>query len=105
MAETRGCQTGQSFEQRNCWGWGGSGSNRWEFNSFEEAIDVIASRMKRGYGNEHLNAKDIQPTYCGSTCMQWGWRWARGVNHYVIKINDVGEGYGIPRTNEITDWS
>jgi hypothetical protein len=105
MAETRGCQTGLSHEQRNCWGWGGSEPNRWVFNSYEDAIDIITARMIKGYSNKYLNAKDIQPTYCGSTCMQWGWRWAKGVDYYVKKINDFGEKYKLPRTNEITDWS
>lgn len=105
MAETRGCQTGLSHQQRNCWGWGGSEPNRWKFNSYEEAIDIITFRMIKGYTNKYLNAKDIQPTYCGATCMQWGWRWAKGVDYYVKKINDFGEKYKLPRTNEITDWS
>lgn len=105
MAETIGCQTGFSYEQRNCWGWGGSEPNRWEFRSFAEAIDLITYRMIRGYGNNNMNAKDIQSTYCGRTCMQWGWRWAQGVDYYARKINDFGEKYGLPRTNEIYNWS
>jgi hypothetical protein len=105
MAETIGCQTGFSYEQRNCWGWGGSEPNRWEFKTFAEAIDLISYRMIRGYGNNNMNAKDIQSTYCGRTCMQWGWRWAQGVDYYTKRINDFGEKYGLPRTNEIHDWS
>lgn len=105
MAETIGCQTGYSYEQRNCWGWGGAEPNRWEFHTFAEAIDLITYRMIRGYGNNNMNAKDIQSTYCGRTCMQWGWRWAQGVDYYTKRINDFGEKYGLPRTNEIQDWS
>ncbi|MBU0975829.1 MAG: hypothetical protein ABIE03_01615 [Patescibacteria group bacterium] len=105
MAETSGCKTGYSHEQRNCWGWGGSEPNRWEFYTYEEAIDLITYRMKRGYGNKLLNAKDIQPTYCGQTCMEWGWRWAQGVDYYVKKINDFGQQYGLKRTHEIKNWS
>lgn len=101
IAETNGCQTGISYEQRNCWGWGGSGDNRWEFYTFEEAIDFITRSMIKGYGNDRMNAKDIQSTYCGSTCMPYGWKWARGINHYTIIINDFGEKYGLLRTNEI----
>lgn len=105
MAETIGCKTGISHEQRNCWGWGGSGHNRWEFNSYDEAIDLIARNMINGYGNDRLNAKDIQSTYCGITCMEWGWRWAKGVDYYTRIINDFGEKYGLKRTNEINDWT
>ncbi|MFC1780314.1 hypothetical protein ACFLY9_01325 [Patescibacteria group bacterium] len=105
LAETLGCRTGISHEQRNCWGWGGSGRNRWEFDSYEEAIDLITHRMINGYGNERMNARDIQSTYCGSTCMEWGWRWAKGVNNYTMKINDFGEKYGLPRTNEIQSYN
>lgn len=105
MAETIGCQTGISYQQRNCWGWGGSGENRWKFYTFDDAIDIITSRMIEGYGNDRMNARDIQSTYCGRTCMQWGWRWAKGVDYYTQKINDFGEKYSLPRTNEITDWT
>lgn len=101
LAETLGCRTGISHAQRNCWGWGGSGSNRVEFPSYDVAIDFITYRMVKGYTNKYLNAKDIQNTYCGQTCAKWGYRWARGVNYYVIKINDFGEKYSLPRTNEL----
>lgn len=104
IAETNGCQTGTSYEQRNCWGWGGSGDNRWEFYTFEEAIDFITRSMIRGYGNERMNAKDIQSSYCGATCIPYGWKWARGINHYIIIINDLGEKYGLLRTNEIDNF-
>jgi hypothetical protein len=105
MAETLGCQTGESFRQRNCWGWGGSGSNRVEFDSFKQAIDTITYRMIAGYGNDRMNARDIQSTYCGISCMQWGWRWAIGVNNYTIRINDFGQSYGLPRTNEVENFN
>jgi len=104
IAETNGCQTGISFEQKNCWGWGGAGNNRWEFNSFEEAIDQITSRMIRTYGNNRMNAKDIQSTYCGMWCMVYGWKWAKGINYYVYRVNDIGQKYGLERTNEITTF-
>ncbi|MBN2016016.1 hypothetical protein JW766_04245 [Candidatus Dojkabacteria bacterium] len=102
--ETNGCQTGKSYEQKNCWGWGGAGKNRWEFHTFEEAIDIITHRMINGYGNRRMNAKDIQGTYCGPNCMEYGWKWAKGVNYYVFRINDFGERYGLPRTNEIYNF-
>ncbi len=105
IAETNGCQTGLSYKQKNCWGWGGAGDNRWEFNSFDEAIDFITRSMINGYGNDRMNAKDIQNTYCGPSCAPYGWKWARGVNHYVIIINDFGEKYGLTRTNEIYNFN
>lgn len=105
MAETRGCQTGTTHQQRNCWGWGGADPTRWIFASYPQAIDVISYNMINGYTNKYLNAKDIQNTYCGLTCAQWGWRWARGVDYYVKRINDFGAKYDLERTNEITDWS
>lgn len=105
MAETRGCQTGTTHSQRNCWGWGGADPTRWIFSSYPQAIDIISYNMIRGYTNKYLNAKDIQNTYCGLSCAQWGWRWAQGVNYYTRKINDFGEKYGLERTNEVYDWS
>ena len=104
MAETSGCKTGYSHDQRNCWGWGGSEPNRWEFYSYAEAIDTITYRMKKGYGNNNLNPKDIQGTYCGRSCNAWGWRWAMGVDYYIRKLNDFAAKYGIERTNETYDW-
>jgi hypothetical protein len=104
IAETSGCQTGLSFEQKNCWGWGGAGDNRWEFESFDQAIDTIAMNLIKGYGNERMNAKDMQSTYCGRSCMDYGWKWAKGVNSYVIQINNIGEKYGLERTNEIRNF-
>ena len=102
--ETNGCQTGISYEQKNCWGWGGSGPNRWVFLTWEQAIDTISYNMIRGYGNDRMNAKDIQSTYCGTTCTEYGWKWAKGVNYYTKQINDFGEKYGLARSNEIIDW-
>jgi len=104
IAETNGCQTGESFEQKNCWGWGGAGNNRVVFQSFEQAIDVISSRMIKTYGNDRMNARDIQSTYCGAWCMRNGWKWARGINYYVFRINDFGVKYGLARTNEIYNF-
>lgn len=105
IAETNGCQTGISYKQKNCWGWGGAGKNRVVFDNFEQAIDRITFKMIEGYGNERMNAKDIQSTYCGIKCMDWGgWKWAKGVNYYVYRINDFGEKYGLERTNEIVDF-
>ncbi len=104
IAETNGCQTGESFEQKNCWGWGGAGNNRVVFDSFEQAIDIISSRMIRTYGNDRMNARDIQSTYCGTWCMRNGWKWAKGINFYVFRINDFGERYNLKRTNEIYNF-
>jgi len=102
--ETNGCQTGTSYHQKNCWGWGGGPQNRIVFDSLEDAIEIISYAMISSYGNERMNARDIQSTYCGQNCMEQGWKWAKGVNSYVKQINDYGEGYGLPRTNEIEEF-
>lgn len=102
--ETNGCQTGISYHQRNCWGWGGGPKNRIQFESFEDAIDTISYAMVSSYGNERMNPRDIQGTYCGPNCMEQGWKWARGVNSYVKQINNYGLNYGLERTNEITEF-
>ncbi len=100
IAETNGCQTDISYEQRNCWGWGGA--RRVNFHSFEQAIDTITKTMKATYGNRYLNPKDIQHGYCGRWCYESkGWKWAMGVNSYIYRINDFGEKYGLERTHEI----
>ena len=61
--------------------------------------------MISSYGNERMNSKDIQSTYCGANCMASGWKWAKGVQGYVVQINDMGEKYNLPRTNEDIDWT
>lgn len=101
IAETYGCRTDISDLQKNCWGWGGGPSRRVWFSSYESAIEIISREMIETYGNERLNAKDIQNTYCGRWCAEMGWQWAMRVNYYVSEINDYGEKYGLERTNEI----
>lgn len=104
LAETLGCTTGTTHHQKNCWGWGGADPTRVIFPDYPTAIDTITGQMLENYGNDHLNAKDIQSTYCGLSCEPYGFRWAKGVNYYVGKINTYGEAYGLPRTNEITEF-
>lgn len=71
--ETDLCKTGISAKQYNCWGWGGSGSNRIIFHSFPEAVDTITGRLKVGYGDRFFeNANNGALTYCGRHCVNYG---------------------------------
>lgn len=71
--ETDLCKTDISAKQFNCWGWGGSGSNRILFNSFPEAIDTITGRLKANYGDRFFqNPNNGALRYCGAHCTSWG---------------------------------
>lgn len=71
--ETNLCRTDISARQYNCWGWGGSGSNRILFSSFPQAIDTITGRLKTGYGDRFFNnPSNGALSYCGAHCTSWG---------------------------------
>lgn len=71
--ETNLCKTDISAKQYNCWGWGGSGSNRILFSSFPESIDTITRRLMIGYGTRFFNDANYGGlTYCGAHCVNWG---------------------------------
>lgn len=71
--ETDLCKTGISHKQYNCWGFGGSGENRFEYASFEQSIDVITVRLIQGYGKNFFSDPNIgELAYCGRHCNNWG---------------------------------
>ena len=73
FVETKLCTIGFAAQQKNCWGFGGSGRNRITFNTYNEAIDYITRALVSGYGNRFLeNPRLMQYTYCGATCNKWG---------------------------------
>ena len=92
--ETKLCTLGFAAQQKNCWGFGGSGHNRITFNTYNEAIDYITKTLVSGYGNYYLqNPRLMQYTYCGITCNKWG----SGVQSARIEINRISENLGYPK--------
>jgi hypothetical protein len=93
FVETRLCTLALSAKQRNCWGFGGSGSNRITFKSFDEAIDLITNRLVNSYGNNYiLNPEKMQSTYCGPQCTSW----AKGVNNARAEIIKTASELNLP---------
>lgn len=73
--ETRNCTLDLSFEQRNCWGWGGAGENRVIFEDFDESIDYVIEKLMTlpFYGTEFMNDPVVgQFYYCGKHCNKYG---------------------------------
>ncbi len=90
--ETNLCKTGLSYPQYNCWGWGGSGSNRIIFSNFEESIDTITRRLMEGYGRGFFeNANNGGGlSYCGSHCTSWGFHVKSEQNYLRQYLKDNG---------------
>lgn len=91
--ETRLCTLDLSHEQRNCWGFGGSGPNRIWYKSYEDAIDMITDRLVNAYGPSYMtNPVSMQYTYCGPGCHAWG----NGVQSIRYQINNLAIEMGYP---------
>lgn len=71
--ETNLCKTGISESQHNCWGFGGSGSNRIVYENFDQAVDEITRRLMIGYTSRFFEDPEYgELTYCGAHCYTWG---------------------------------
>lgn len=92
--ETKLCTKALSAVQYNCWGWGGSGSNRIIFKNFPEAIDRITRGMASGYGIANLNNPyRLVGTYCGPNCNPY---WASSVEREQKAIDKIARDLGLP---------
>ncbi|MBN1916024.1 hypothetical protein JW796_03485 [Candidatus Dojkabacteria bacterium] len=92
-AETNLCKTDISDLQKNCWGFGGAGSNRIVWPSYEVSIDEVTRRVMEGYGTRFFNdANNGKLYYCGRHCTKWG----NVVNSYKYEINEFGISLGFP---------
>lgn len=90
--ETGLCTLGISAKQFNCWGFGGSESNRVVFKNFSESIDTVTRILASGYGSSLLNPLAIAHNYCGSHCNNWG----EGVNTQRNEIKQLSKVYYLP---------
>ena len=73
--ETDLCKYLPSQSIYNCWGFGGSGENRYSFLRYEDAIELIYKRLASGYGNDFMSNPEIgEMAYCGwrESCRTWG---------------------------------
>ncbi len=93
-AETDLCKTGISNDQKNCWGFGGSGENRILYPNYATAIDEVTRRVMNGYGARFFNdAHNGELYYCGMHCAP---KWGNIVNSYKSEINEFGIKLGFP---------
>ncbi|KXK27273.1 MAG: hypothetical protein TR69_WS6001000147 [candidate division WS6 bacterium OLB20] len=91
--ETRLCGYSFSHDQRNCWGFGGSGPNRIWFDDYEDAIDLITDRLVNAYGPQYMtNPESMQHVYCGPHCNSWG----PGVQSMRYTISNLAVEMGYP---------
>jgi hypothetical protein len=93
--ETGLCTLGLSAKQFNCWGYGGSGKNRFIYKNFSESIDDVTRRMAIGYGSALLDPVGIAHVYCGPDCNKWG----NSVNVQRDKINQLARVNNLPSFN------
>lgn len=94
-AETDLCNYPPSQFQQNCWGFGGSGENRYIFNSYKEGIDLVTERLVNSYGLEYMIDPDaMEMTFCGQrpSCEEWGER----VQQFMDELNVLSIQMGYP---------
>jgi len=90
--ETGLCTLGISAKQFNCWGYGGSNSNRVVFNNFSNSIDTVTRILASSYGSSIFNPLSMAHNYCGSHCNNWG----EGVNTQRNEIKQLSKVYYLP---------
>lgn len=95
-AETDLCKYHTSATYYNCWGFGGGGSDRIYFNSWEKSIDAVYRTLAWSdlYGNDAMiNPRLMERTFCGwePGCTGWGNR----VIYYMDEIDQFARDLGI----------
>jgi len=74
------------YESHNCWGFGIYGDKVIRFSSYPEAIDTVASTLKKQYLDQGLITPDqIMQRYTPSS-VENGGTWAAGVNQFLSEL-------------------
>lgn len=92
--ETDLCKYHNSASMFNCWGFGGGGIYRINFNSWEEAIDRVTSVLVQQYGNRYIiDPSLMERTFCGDEpgCTDWG----NKIKSFVKEIDDFSVSLGV----------
>jgi hypothetical protein len=92
--ESNLCKYYGSAEMHNCWGFGGGGSYRMNFGSFEESIDRVTNVLVNQYGIQYMNNPSLmERTFCGDEpgCTGWG----NKIKHFMNDINAYGDSLGL----------
>ena len=91
-AETKLCTLANSASIFNCWGWGGSGSNRSVYKSYQDSIEAMSKNLMNGYGKILSQPDLIVDHYCGGHCETW----APAVKGQQKAIKDLAKQMGFP---------
>lgn len=92
--ETDLCNYYVSAEQHNCWGWGGGGEYRQEFDSFETSIDTATRVLATQYGPRFMmDPRLMERVFCGpqAECDNWGNR----IIFFMRELDDFSAGLGL----------
>ena len=93
FVETGLCTLGISAKQFNCWGFGGSDTNRIIYKNFSESIDTVTRRLAVGYSTSLFDPAIMSHDYCGPDCNKW----AKGVNDQRVAIKKMAyNDYNLP---------
>lgn len=98
--ETNLCKYQFSAEMHNCIGWGGGGSARVQFASFEEMIDRATYILVSSYGYDMMvNPSLMESVFCGkqAECTNWGNR----IKSIMNDIDKYSESLGFGKLSEL----
>lgn len=88
------CKYYASAAMHNCWGFGGGGIYRTNFNSFEEGIDQVTQTLTQKYGNKYIiDPTLMQDTFCGpdAVCANWG----ASIKYFISDIDSFSQRIGM----------
>lgn len=93
--ESRLCTYSISAQMHNCWGFGGGGTNRRSYDSFNDAIFKVTNVLAYQYGYEYMiDPRKMERTFCGpdAECTGWG----SSILFFMEEINNLSIelGYG-----------
>jgi hypothetical protein len=76
------------YNSYNAWGWrGGPGGDYSIFESWNESIPYITTRIAVGYGTD-IDIFDMEPTYCPPCGQNPQHAWANGVIGYMEELSN-----------------
>ncbi|MDQ6986066.1 MAG: hypothetical protein Q9M91_07445 [Candidatus Dojkabacteria bacterium] len=99
--ETDLCKYHTSYDEKNCWGWGGPPGYRYKFDSIEQGIETATRVLVQQYGNYYMiNPAEMEDVFCGPgpECIGWGFR----VSQIMREMDDFSYALGVGR---LTDFN
>jgi len=79
------------YNSTNAWGWrGGPGGDFSRFETWEESIPYVTTRIAVGYGT-NMDIFVMEPIYCPPCGQTPGHPWANGVLRYMAELSEYRE--------------